>query len=236
MICSVLILAERNDPFQWYGGAMAEEIGAALPGRRGQALRNDALILEAARDVFLGDPKAPVAAVAEQAGVGISALYRRYPSKEDLLRRLCHDGLRRFIAEAEAAAADPDAWRALTGFLERVVQADVHSLTVHLAGTFTPTPEMHDDARRAGTLAGGLVGRAQAAGHLRRDVVPADLDLVLEGCAAIRLPDPVRTSELRQRYLRLVLDGLAASPDAAPGPPLPGPPPGGELNWRWQRS
>jgi hypothetical protein len=62
-------------------------------------------------------------------------------------------------------------------------------------------------------LAAGLVERAQAAGRLRRDVVPADLDLVLEGCAAIRLPDPARTSELRQRYLRLVLDGLAAGPD-----------------------
>ena len=144
---------------------MPDEIIASLPGRRGQARRNDALILEAAREVFLSDPKAPVAAVAERAGVGISALYRRYPSKEDLLRRLCHDGLRRFIAEADAAAAEPDAWCALTRFLERVVDADVHSLTVHLAGTFTPTQEMNDDARRAGALAAGLVERAQAAGR-----------------------------------------------------------------------
>ena len=215
---------------------MPDETSAPLPGRGGQARRNDALILEAAREVFLSDPKAPVAAVAEQAGVGISALYRRYPSKEDLLRQLCRDGLRRFIAEAEAAAAEPDAWRALTRFLERVVDADVHSLTVHLAGTFTPTPEMHDDSRRAGALAAGLAERAQAAGCLRRDVVPADLDLVLEGCAAIRVPDPARTSELRRRYLGLLLDGLAAGPGTAPRPPLPGPPPGGELSWRWQRA
>ena len=109
-----------------------------LPGRRGQALRNDAVILDAARTVFLSDPKAPIAAVAEHAGVGISALYRRYPSKEDLLRRLCHDGLRRFIAEAESAADDTDPWLAFSKFLQRVVDADVHSLTVHLAGTFTP--------------------------------------------------------------------------------------------------
>ena len=103
------------------------------------------------------------------------------------------------------------------------MDADVHSLTVHLAGTFTPTPEMNDDARRAGALAAGLVERAQAAGCLRRDVVPADLDLVLEGCAAIRLPDPARTGELRRRYLRLLLDGLAASPGAAPRPAPPRP-------------
>ena len=66
----------------------------ALPGRRGQAARNDVVILDAARQVFLVDPKAPISHVAERAGVGISALYRRYPSKEFLLCRLCHDGLR----------------------------------------------------------------------------------------------------------------------------------------------
>jgi AcrR family transcriptional regulator len=204
-----------------------------LSGRRGQAARNDAVILEAARDVFLEDPKAPIAAVAERAGVGISALYRRYPGKEDLLRQLCHDGLRRFIAEAEAAAADPDGWDALTGFLRRIVEADVHSLTVHLAGTFTPTAEMGQDAQRANTMAAALVDRAHASGRLRRDVVVQDVELLLEGCAAVRVPDPTRTKELRRRYLALLLDGLAAD-DAAP--PLPGPAPqGDELNWRWRR-
>jgi AcrR family transcriptional regulator len=204
-----------------------------LSGRRGQAARNDAVILEAARDVFLEDPKAPIAAVAERAGVGISALYRRYPGKEDLLRQLCHDGLRRFIAEAEAAAADRDGWDALTGFLRRIVEADVHSLTVHLAGTFTPTAEMGQDAQRANTMAAALVDRAHASGRLRRDVVVQDVELLLEGCAAVRVPDPARTKELRRRYLALLLDGLAAD-DAAP--PLPGPAPqGDELNWRWRR-
>ena len=205
----------------------------ALPGRRGQALRNDAVILDAARTVFLADPKAPVAAVAERAGVGISALYRRYPSKEDLLRTLCHDGLRRFIAEAESAAGHPDPWIAFSKFLQGVVDADVHSLTVHLAGTFTPTAQMHADATRANELAGALVRRAQAAGRLRSDVVPDDIGLVLEGCASIRVPGPARTRELRQRYLRLQLDGLAADPSREP---LPGPPPHGDLNWRWQQS
>lgn len=214
------------------GHRAADPAPPALPGRRGQALRNDTVILDAARTVFLSDPKAPVAAVAEQAGVGISALYRRYPSKEDLLRRLCHDGLRRFITEAESAASDPDPALAFSRFMHGVVDADVHSLTVHLAGTFTPTEEMHADARRANELAEALVRRAQAAGQLRGDVVPDDVGLVLEGCAAIRVPDPARTRELRQRYLRLQLDGLAALPG---WDPLPGPPPHGDLGWRWQQ-
>ncbi|GAA4535757.1 TetR/AcrR family transcriptional regulator [Amycolatopsis samaneae] len=202
---------------------------AALSGRRGQAARNDVVILDAARTVFLADPKAPVSAVAEHAGVGISALYRRYPGKEALLCRLCHDGLRQYIAEAEAASRDPDAWSALTEFLGRVVDADVHSLTVNLAGAFTPTPDMGEDARRAGELTAGLVARAKAAGCLREDVVTEDVGLLLECCAAVRTPDPDRTRVLRRRYLALLVAGLAGG-----GPPLPGPPPApGELG-RWK--
>lgn len=202
-----------------------------LSGRQGQAARNNQVILDAARDVFLADPKAPIAAVAERAGVGISALYRRYPGKEDLLRTLCHDGLRRFIAEAEAATAEPDGWAAFVGFLQRIVDADVHSLTVHLAGTFAPTPEMTDDAIRSGTLVRALFARARTSGRLRRDAVVDDITLILEGCAAVRVPDGVRTKQLRRRYLALLLTGLADDAEELPGPaPEPG-----ELNWRWNR-
>lgn len=209
---------------------MSNPPATGLPGRRGQAARNDTLILDAAREVFLADPKAPIAAVAERAGVGISALYRRYPAKEDLLRRLCHDGLRRFVAEAEAADAEPDGWAAFAGFVRRLVDADVHSLTVHLAGTFTPTEEMGADARRANELAGGLMARARKSGRLRAGITDADLTLILEGCAAIRLPNPSRAAELRKRFLAVLLDGLASTGE------LPGPPPDeAELNWRWRK-
>ena len=208
------------------------ETDTALPGRRGQAARNNLVILDAARHVFLGDPKAPISQVAERAGVGISALYRRYPSKEALLCKICHDGLLMYIGEAEVAAEEPDGWAALTGFLARVVELDVHSLTVHLAGTFTPTPEMGRDARRAGELTKNLVERARATGRLRPDAVPEDIGMILECCAAIRVDDEDRTAELRHRYLALLVEGLSAK-----GPDLPGPPPRpGEMNGRWRPS
>jgi AcrR family transcriptional regulator len=208
-------------------------MSAPLPGRKREAARNDGVILAAARDVFLEDSKAPIAAVAERAGVGISALYRRYAGKDDLLRTLCHDGLRQFIAEAEAAGEREDGWDALTTFLRAIVDADVHSLTVHLAGTFASTPEMVADAVRCGELVAGLVERAHAGGRLRRDIAATDVGLVLEACAAIRLPDRARTEQLRRRYLGLTLDGMRAGH----GNGLPGPPPApDELNWRWARS
>ncbi|MBF6329132.1 TetR/AcrR family transcriptional regulator [Nocardia transvalensis] len=201
-----------------------------LPGRKAQAARNDGIILDAAREVFLADPSAPIAAVAERAGVGISALYRRYASKEVLLRTLCYDGLRRYNAEAEAALENPDDWQVLVEFLQRVVDADVHSLTVRLAGTFTPDAEIVPDLQRAGELNEEIMRRAHRSGRLRADVTAHDLGLILESCAAISLPDSARTAQLRRRMLALLIDGLTVEGG------LPGPPPGpNEFAHRWQR-
>lgn len=201
-----------------------------LPGRKAQAAHNDGVILEAARAVFLADATAPIAAVAERAGVGISALYRRYPSKEALLRTLCHEGLRSYNAEADAALEDSDGWDGLVGFLRRIVDTDVHSLTVHLAGTFTPDESILPEVERSAEVTAELVRRAHARGRLRADVTAYDIGLVLESCAAITLPDPERTAQLRRRILAILVAGLSADGD------LPGPPPApNEFAWRWQR-
>ncbi|WP_454042501.1 TetR/AcrR family transcriptional regulator [Cellulosimicrobium sp. Marseille-Q8652] len=211
---------------------MTTESSPPLSGRRAQAARNDTVILAAARDVFVAEPDAPVAAVAQAAGVGISALYRRYPSKEALLATLCLDGLRRFVEVAQAALDVPDPWRAFETFLRGIVDADVHSLTVHLAGRFTPTPEHHALAGEAGELAAQVLRRAQDAGVVRADVDDTDLPMVYEQLAAIRLGDPDRVADLRRRYLELQLAGLRAA--AADGAALPGSAPTqAELGARW---
>lgn len=202
-----------------------------LSGRRRQAASNDERILDAAREVFVADPGAPISAVAAHAGVGISALYRRYPSKEDLLRTLCRDGLRLYVEEAERAVEDEgDAWQSFADFVGRIVDADVHSLTVSLAGTFMPTDDMTADAARAEELNRVLVDRAKAVGALREDFEVTDLALILEQLAAVTFGDEARRRELRRRYLALQLDGLRATGAS----PLPGrPPTADEIGGRW---
>src|SRR6478735_229387 len=107
-----------------------------LSGRKAEAARNDARILDAARAVFVADPGAPVSAVARAAGVGVAALYRRYPSKEVLLRTLAGEGLARYAAETEAALRDErDAWTAFADWMGRVLDADTNALAQRLAGT-----------------------------------------------------------------------------------------------------
>jgi AcrR family transcriptional regulator len=172
-----------------------------------------------------------MSAVAARAGVGIGALYRRYASKEDLLREVARDGLGQYLDEAERAVADDgDPWLAFVTFMDRLLDAQTVAITMNLAGTFTPDDELVAMSMRAAELNETIVARTKAAGSLRPDVVVDDLSLILEQVSSIRLGDARRTHELRRRYLALFLDGLRAEG----AEPLPGPPPAPhELASRW---
>jgi AcrR family transcriptional regulator len=203
-----------------------------LSGRLAEAARNDQRILDSARAVFVADPGAPITAVAKQAGVGISALYTRYASKEELLRQLCTDGLTRVVEEDESAiaalAAGEDHWQVFSRFMRNLVDADTSSLTAALAGKFVPTPEMHELANRANKL--GVEFFEQVRDVLRPHVDVNDLGAIFEMVAAIRFKSAERTHELRHRYLALILDGLRAIERAD----LPGAPPAWqEVSERW---
>ena len=203
-----------------------------LSGRRREAARNDVSILDAARAVFLKDPSAPVSAVAARAKVGISALYRRYPSKEDLLRELARDGLVRYLAELEAALADDrDPWLVYADCLTRILDGGSQALAQRLAGTFTPTPELSALAQQAGALAGEVHRSAQRHQVLREDVDPIDVVFLLEMLSTITLPGPDGGHALRHRYLALVLQALRAPG----GGPLPSGPDPAALADRWSR-
>ncbi|MEV6524885.1 TetR/AcrR family transcriptional regulator [Longispora sp. NPDC051575] len=206
---------------------------APLSGRKAQAALNDQRILEAARAVFLADPNAPISAVAEAANVGISALYRRYASKEDLLHTLATDGLDRYLAEAGRCLADEgDAWAAFAEFMERCVDAGTSSLTARLAGSFTPSDALNQAGRRAGELTYAIIARTIAGGGLRPDILVGDLSLIFEQLQTVTVGDADRVRQLRRRYLALYLAALR-DPDA---PPLPGPAPDwAELSGRYAR-
>jgi AcrR family transcriptional regulator len=196
---------------------------APLSGRRAEAARNDQRILDAARAVFFDDPDAPISAVAKRAGVGISALYRRYAGKDALLQRLAADGMRRYIAEAEAAlAATGDLWTVFAEFMRRALDAGAGSISLRFAGRFPASEEMQHLGRSANALTQRLLHRT--AGALRPGIEVPDISLIFEQLQSIRVDDPARAAQLRHRYLALFLDGLRATA----APPLPGPAPAWE--------
>jgi AcrR family transcriptional regulator len=242
VLTTVVSSAERTVSFViWQNGMirssypapMADAVAThPLSGRRAQAARNDERILQAAREVFVANPEAPIADVAKRAGVGISALYRRYPSKQDLLRKLCADGLQRYIEAVQAAVDDDgDPWQTFARFMRRAVEADSNSLTLRLAGTFTPTSELFEMAEHAQELNRRLFERTKQAGALRPDADVNDVAAILEQVASLRFGDTERTKAIRQRYLAIALDGLRTpEPSELPAPP----PTWQEVTARWQ--
>jgi hypothetical protein len=141
------------------------------------------------------------------------------------------DGLVAYLAAVEEALADEgDPWAAFARFMRRVVDADTHSLTSKLAGTFTPTDELNRDAATAQELNQRLFERTRASGAIRPDLDVNDLSMVFEQLASVRIGDEARTSQLRHRYLALLLEAMRRPSN----PPLPGPPPTWpELHARW---
>jgi AcrR family transcriptional regulator len=180
------------------------------PARRSDASRNDARILAAARAIFteMGSD-APVSVIAERAGIGMGTLYRRYPSKDDLMRELSLANMEETRLAAEAALDAPDAWAGLTRFLDTCVEAGVDG-SPRLSGPFQVTEEILQASKRTREAVQRLVDRAQQDGVLRPDVNAHDLVLLLHTLRELRVAHRKREPALRNRFLGIVLDGLRA--------------------------
>ncbi|MFE0689621.1 TetR/AcrR family transcriptional regulator [Streptomyces xiamenensis] len=95
--------------------------GARIGGLRVDARRNLRHVLSAARDVF-GEQGygAPMEEVARRARVGVGTVYRRFPSKEALVRYIAAEQTRWLTdraAEALVVASDGRPWQGLEGFV-----------------------------------------------------------------------------------------------------------------------
>ncbi|WP_217213988.1 TetR/AcrR family transcriptional regulator [Streptomyces sp. AC550_RSS872] len=115
------------------GAAVGGTISAAAGNGRGDASRTTPLrvdaqrnlehVLRAAREVFgeLGYG-APMEDVARRARVGVGTVYRRFPSKDVLVRRIAEEETSRLTDQARAALGQEDEpWSALSRFLRTSV-------------------------------------------------------------------------------------------------------------------
>jgi AcrR family transcriptional regulator len=183
----------------------------ATTALRVDAERNRKRILAAAGEVIARDGvDATVEAIAQAAGVGMGTLYRRFPTKEELLRAVLADLVERVLADLAVAAADPEPWAAF----ERAVGALGNWCAQNRGVLDTLQPEVQRWEIFLGARASLLsaldpvLERAQAAGVVRDDVAATDL-LPLTALLT-KLPPPLRASSPGQweRFLALALDGL----------------------------
>jgi len=169
---------------------------------RADAQRNLERVLDAATEEFAASgPEASIDEIARRAGVGHGTVFRRFPTKDDLMFAVIerHIAELRTIAEEALAADDPG--EAFFDFVHRVAELNMstpglHRCVVH-CGEKPGAAELEK-------LAARIVGRAQRAGTVRRDVRPEDVRILVRSALTTAPEGQWR------RHLAVVLDGLRA--------------------------
>ena len=187
---------------------------------RADAARNVERILRAAREVYgeLG-PDAPMEAVARRAGVGERTLYRRFPTKADLVRAALDQTVADDLTPAidDARCAD-DPLRGLTQLIEAAISlgAREHNLltAAHRAGSLT-----FDISVSLNEALDHLFREGQRVGRVRADLVSDDLPRLIAMLYSV-LATMDSDSDGWRRYAALILDAISMS-DAQPLPPAP---------------
>jgi len=183
-----------------------------------QMLRSDAeenrdRILTAARELFSEHGlDVTMREVARRAEVGPATVYRRFPTKADLVEAAFADQVRLCRAIVDEGCADPDPWRGFCSVVEGVSVLNGRGRGF-LDAFMSAHPEAEAvAAHRASVLRqlGGLSRRAKAAGGLRRDFTIDDLVLViLAGRGVAALPAAQRDGAAR-RFATLAVDAFRA--------------------------
>jgi AcrR family transcriptional regulator len=178
---------------------------------RADAQRNLVRVLDAAREVFAEQGiDAPVTEIAERAGVGIGTIFRRFPTKDDLLAAVVEQRNEMMIAAADDALAHRDPGAGLRQFMEAGAEAYIHDRG------FCDASETNVFARESVRAQfdelvmkiGELVARAQAAGAVRADLRALDVPILMMGVAKSGLSLEEAAPGAWRRYLGIVLDGL----------------------------
>ena len=187
---------------------------------RADAQRNLARVLDAAREVFAEQGiDAPVTEIADRAGVGVGTIFRRFPTKDELLVAVVEQRTQQLIEAADLALESPDPGAALRGFMETATAMQISDVCWCEAGADLFEREGIRDLTDVlvGKI-GELLTSAQTAGQIRSDVRALDIPVLLMAVAksGLMLEDAVPGAW--KRYLAVILDGLR--PEAARPLPL----------------
>ncbi|WP_372446778.1 TetR/AcrR family transcriptional regulator [Streptomyces laculatispora] len=183
-------------------------VGAGAHGRsaplRVDAQRNLEHVLRAAREVFgeLGYG-APMEDVARRARVGVGTVYRRFPSKDVLVRRIAEEETSRLTDQARSALGqEEEPWSALSRFLRTSVASG--------AGRLLPPQILRVGVDTDDSTVVGDPGAVRAA----ESAVP--------GSAAVDARDESRVPHQRQEAGQATDGPRAAEPRPVPEPEIDG--------------
>jgi AcrR family transcriptional regulator len=180
---------------------------------RADAQRNRDAILGAARETFAEEGlEAPLEEIARRAGVGIGTLYRRFPTRLDLIDAVLTTTVERHIEAAERALDLPDPWDGLVCYLEESgsIQAQDRASNDMMSMRLPGASQAEAAKKRMFELTAQLIERARASGQLRADVTQEDLAFFAWSNARIIEATQDVAPDAWRRHLALLLDGFRA--------------------------
>ena len=184
----------------------------ARPKPRADAVRNRALLLDAAREAFeAADGSAPVSleGIARAAGVGIGTLYRNFPTREALVEALHASELDEVVASAQPMLDGRTGFDALRLWMDRYARfvATKQGMADALVAALASGAIRKSDTReRIVATVGGLLAAGVADGTIRADVDPDDLTALL--VAVFVAAGDAKDTERVSGMLDLLMDGL----------------------------
>jgi AcrR family transcriptional regulator len=191
----------------------APQAPAGPTGLRTDAQNNRRRIVEAARAVFAERGlDAPLDDIARRAGVGNATLYRRFPTREDLVAAVFVDRLAEYADAAARSLQMPDAWAGFCTFVEHVcaMQAEDNGARDVLTMSFPNARGLEELRDRAHRDFAELVARAQAAGQLRSDFQPQDFVVLQMANAGVVQGTREYAPRAWWRFVGLMLDACRA--------------------------
>lgn len=188
---------------------------------RKDAERNRRRVLRAARELFAARGLEPnLNDVARHAGVGVGTVYRRFPTKEDLLEAIFEDAMNQIAEFAEAALRQPCSWQGFVWFVERQCEltATDRGLREIAFSKAYGGDRVREARERLRAVTRRLVDRAQRDGHLRAGVTFTDIPLF--GLIAGTVSEYAGNvdQDLWRRYVALLIDGMRSCPGQQPVP------------------
>jgi AcrR family transcriptional regulator len=197
----------------------------ASPPLRADAERNRERVLVAAEQLFAERGlDTPLEDIAERAGVGIATLYRRFPTRGDLIAAALERKIASYTDVIKAALANPDPW---AGFCEVILRmCELQVSDAGLKELFTvelPKPSAMDELMaEARANLEELVVRAREQGTLRPDFDAVDIPVTLIANAGLVTATHRTAPDAWRRFAAYQLQAFRADRDVPL--PLPDPP------------
>jgi AcrR family transcriptional regulator len=193
---------------------------------RADAQRNLELVLKAAGEAFAEQGlDVGVADIAKRAGVGTGTIFRRFPTKDDLIAAVFQQRVAEILGAAREGAAMDDPEEGLRHFFEVMIAVQLRDRgCLEAAGSsIWGEPRIMELRDELLSTLDGLLDGAKAAGVVREEIAPADLPVLVNAVAhGASILEPARPGIWR-RYARIALDGLRPqSRKLEPGPPTVG--------------